>query len=105
MYSFVIEVVIISWLFPRIFVYVCGYTKPLLFFYKNSFGIKEPAKVDMPLNNETGTETDLLRFLRALWFYLEKKKKRILIITITRTSYSNQMISQAIGKNSIQQSG
>ena len=34
----------------------------LLFFYKNGFGIKQPMKVDIPLNNETEASF-LLMFL------------------------------------------
>ena len=30
-----------------------GWIVPLLFFYKDGFGIKSPIKVDMPLNKET----------------------------------------------------
>ena len=29
-----------------------GYIVPLLFFYKDGLGIKFPAKVDLPLNQE-----------------------------------------------------
>ena len=32
---------------------VMGWIVPLLFFYKDGFGIKLPSKVDMPLNKET----------------------------------------------------
>ena len=31
---------------------------PLLLFYKNGFGIKQPAKVDMPLNKDNSMTRD-----------------------------------------------
>ena len=30
-----------------------GKKSPLLFFYKDGFGIKQPTKVDMPLNKQS----------------------------------------------------
>ena len=37
----------------------------LLFFYKEDFGIKLPAKIDMPLNKETKTKQ-----ISALFIYI-----------------------------------
>ena len=39
---------------------VKGKIMPLLFLYKNSFGIKWPTKVDMPLNKKIKLDYDLV---------------------------------------------
>ena len=41
-------------------------TVPLAFFYKDGFGIKQPTKVDIPLNKETEAQPKIKKLLLSV---------------------------------------